>query len=189
MTEKAVPAIKSKADERGYPLCTYKVCERRRYSHGFCTSHFKRWKKGVTEEEMDAPIRQFKMYEDYQTCRLSGCANRVKAAKLCHSHYNAKRLHDLAVAAGERGNPDWWKPLRPRRPNGSVMRMGTLEVRISTGSLIKRVADAKGIVWHHVVNEILDDWARKSRDEVKEAPDMVALVSWSQPPTYEGMDF
>lgn len=166
-----------------FPMCVYGDCKRRRFSHGYCSTHFYR-SIGKQKKPMDAPIKEYQAGSKKKNalCTLAGCTNQVLTYKsgLCHRHYDLKKS----------GDPNWKRILKPRRKNGEVVNIGGVLIRRIVARKIKEVAGGKGISVSAQVNEILDDWFRNIRSDRRpsELEDRYRSAAWTQSSGYDPSD-
>jgi hypothetical protein len=123
--------------------CTWKACERTRYSSGLCSMHFRRKKRG---QDMDAPAPEPRRHRR-GLCAAGQCSNPVIARGLCNSHYRRKK----------RGRESWDAPLALRRLG--TVHLGGLNVRPATKAALEKRAKAAGLSLYGMACAVLDTWA------------------------------
>ncbi len=75
--------LAAKAKRLPGTACTVPDCGRRRWKHGMCAAHYRRW-DDAGQAGLSKPVRVAK----YTTrCTVEGCEHRVLAKNLCRGHY------------------------------------------------------------------------------------------------------
>lgn len=73
---------------RSNRCCSIAGCERKHQAHGYCASHYSRWKRGFP---MELPIRQ---KASCQGCRAVNCREAHSARGYCRAHYDQLRTRE-----------------------------------------------------------------------------------------------
>lgn len=79
--------------------CSVDGCSRPHRARGYCKSHYERWRRGCTENEIETPIGELEDTRDHSLpdeCSLEGCARDYYARHLCERHYAQKRKYGVS---------------------------------------------------------------------------------------------
>jgi hypothetical protein len=79
-------------------LCTLGECQRPHYASGYCSPHWRRWKRAGAPGVVD-------IASTVQECSFSGCGRPRSAKGLCASHYAQHRRGRSLRSLNDRVNP------------------------------------------------------------------------------------
>lgn len=86
-------------------ICTVEGCERDVHARGYCSMHWKRWRKHGDATVVLASVKP----RLHDCCTVDGCARPHRARGLCDSHYSTWQRHGDAGREARTVEERWWE--------------------------------------------------------------------------------